>query len=539
MAVLLSRRVPLAGLARRATPTAVRLMHENPNEMTLLEMLGTTNLRKSTPEDYRILREIFNTFERYSGVGNNIQLTLPERSANELIMCEKKREYEKGIMDPSKFAPGHHIFQVLTKVKKSPLFQALRRMPKGAALKAHDTSMCSSRAVIKMTYRENLWVCTTQDGCRVEEFRFAKDKPKDVNFENGEWLPMEKLRELRGEENLRKYLRMRLSMYPLASFTSNAHAWRHMMGIFDLLDGLLQYAPLWGEYYYNALQEFYADGVQYVEVRSVIPELYCLDGSRLPKRETVQIYKDTLERFKKDHPGFIDSKLIYAPIRHVQPEAVGKYIKECTELNKEFPRFVVGFDLVGQEDVGHPLSQFAEELLKLPDHIHFYFHAGQTNWYGSHVDQNLLDAIVLGTRRIGHGYTITKHPVLMRLAKYLNIALEVCPVSNQVLQLGSDYRSHPAATLIAENVPMVIASGSPAFWRAAPLSHDFYMAFLGIAPMTADLKFLKRMAKNSIKYSSLKDEAKAEAMEKWKKEWDQWIEKIVRKKQNDYQTEKK
>lgn len=105
----------------------------------------------------------------------------------------------------------------------------------------------------------------------------------------------------------------------------------------------------------------------------------------------------------------------------------------------------------------------------------------------------------------------------MRLAKYLNIALEVCPVSNQVLQLGSDYRSHPAATLIAENVPMVIASGSPGFWRAAPLSHDFYMAFLGIAPMNADLKFLKRTAKNSIKYSSLKDEAKAEAMEKVEK----------------------
>jgi len=109
-----------------------------------------------------------------------------------------------------------------------------------------------------------------------------------------------------------------------------------MMGIFNLLDGLLQYAPLWGDYYYNALKEFYADGVQYLEVRSVLPELYCLDGSRLPKRETVQIYMDSLKRFKQEHPGFIDSKLIYAPIRHVQPEVVGQYVKECTELNVSF-----------------------------------------------------------------------------------------------------------------------------------------------------------------------------------------------------------
>jgi len=57
------------------------------------------------------------------------------------------------------------------------------------------------------------------------------------------------------------------------------------------------------------------------------------------------------------------------------------------------------------------------------------------------------------------------------------------------------------------------------------------MAFLGIAPMTADLKFLKRTAKNSIRYSSLKDEGKAEAMEKWKKEWDKWVAKIVAEKE--------
>lgn len=142
---------------------------------------------------------------------------------------------------------------------------------------------------------------------------------------------------------------------------------------------------------------------------------------------------------------------------------------------------LMGFDLVGQEELGHPLSMFVKELLKMPSHIQFYFHAGQTNWYGSPLDENLIDALLLGTRRIGHAYAITKHPLVMELAKKFGVAIEVCPVCNQVLQLGADYRNHPAASLIANNIPIVLSSGNPSFWRTKPLSHDFYMAFLGIA----------------------------------------------------------
>lgn len=151
---------------------------------------------------------------------------------------------------------------------------------------------------------------------------------------------------------------------------------------------------------------------------------------------------------------------------------------------------MVGFDLIGQEDVGDPLLNFAGELQRLPAHIGLYLHAGQTNWYGTHVDENLIDAVLLGTKRIGHAYAITKHPLVMQLVKKLDIAIEVCPVCSQVLQLGADYRNHPAACLIANDIPFVISSGNPSFWRTSPLSHDFYMAFLGIAVSLSSLKNL-------------------------------------------------
>ena len=44
----------------------------------------------------------------------------------------------------------------------------------------------------------------------------------------------------------------------------------------------------------------------------------------------------------------------------------------------------------------------------------------------------MIDAILLNATRIGHGYSITKHPEALRLIKEKDIAIEICPISNQV-----------------------------------------------------------------------------------------------------------
>lgn len=70
--------------------------------------------------------------------------------------------------------------------------------------------------------------------------------------------------------------------------------------------------------------------------------------------------------------------------------------------------YLIGFDLVGHEDGEEckPLIYYAEPLLRFaeqhPD-IPFIFHAGETLGDGSAADMNLYDAILLGTKRIGHG----------------------------------------------------------------------------------------------------------------------------------------
>jgi hypothetical protein len=44
-----------------------------------------------------------------------------------------------------------------------------------------------------------------------------------------------------------------------------------------------------------------------------------------------------------------------------------------------FPDFVIGFDIVGQEDLGEPLIQFVQQMQAIADKTKFFFHAGETS----------------------------------------------------------------------------------------------------------------------------------------------------------------
>lgn len=133
---------------------------------------------------------------------------------------------------------------------------------------------------------------------------------------------------------------------------------------------------------------------------------------------------------------------------------------------------VSGFDLVGHEEMGHELKKFVPEFLEFRKKcneqyldIPFLFHCGETLQVGDDVDGNLYDAILLNSKRIGHGYAIARHPLLMKIFKEKNIAIESCPISNEILGLTPTMAGHHLPTLLANDVPCTINSDNATFYR--------------------------------------------------------------------------
>lgn len=96
-----------------------------------------------------------------------------------------------------------------------------------------------------------------------------------------------------------------------------------------------------------------------------------------------------------------------------------------------------------------PLLAFKARVKELGLDLPLILHAGETLGDGSKADNNLYDAILLGTKRIGHGsvlksrkyscywrllgwyysFSLVKHPHIMQICREKGIAIEVCPIS--------------------------------------------------------------------------------------------------------------
>lgn len=122
--------------------------------------------------------------------------------------------------------------------------------------------------------------------------------------------------------------------------------------------------------------------------------------------------------------------------------------------------------------MGNELRHFIPEFLTFRKNckdagivIPFLFHCGETLQVGDKVDGNLFDAVLLNAKRIGHGYAVARHPVVMDLLKKRGIAIESCPISNEVLGLTPVTAGHNLPILLANDVPCTINSDNATFYK--------------------------------------------------------------------------
>ncbi|XP_032309783.1 adenosine deaminase 2 isoform X5 [Drosophila ananassae] len=295
------------------------------------------------------------------------------------------------------------------------------------------------------------------------------------------------------------------------------------------MDDVFAYLPAFRRYIWQMLTELYLDNVMYAEIRSSLKQLYDEKGKTYPKEFTAREYIDINKKFVKKYPDFLGVKIIFCGHRR-SFEKIRKSIQEFKQLHsKDFPDFIIGFDIVGQEDPGKTLYSVLDYLEDLPKTAKLFFHGGETNWSGGTRETNLLDAILLKTTRIGHGYALAKHPILLEKVINNTIALEVSPISNQVLNLVWDLRNHPAAIYLSQNIPMSITSDDPGFWGAKGLSYDFYYAIMSLAPNNAGLRLLKALVWHSIDYSILTSGEKQRGLDILDRRWNNFLTEAIKK----------
>jgi adenosine deaminase CECR1 len=163
-------------------------------------------------------------------------------------------------------------------------------------------------------------------------------------------------------------------------------------------------------------------------------------------------------------------------------------MKKCVQAKKLYPKFLEGYDLVGPEDLGRTLHDltpdilfFQEECAREGVDIPFFFHAGECLGDGDETDNNLFDAILFGTRRLGHAFSLYKHPLLIDMVKEKKILVESCPISNEVLRYTASILSHPLPALLSRGVPAALSNDDPALMGhgTSGLTHDFWQALQG------------------------------------------------------------
>lgn len=447
--------------------------------------------------------------------------------SNQIVLNENEqklnRHIEKLIIDfqnkywaTDYFCPTRNFLYVKSCLERSPLFLLLQKMPKGGLLHIHTTATGDAEWLIRHAAAyNNCYIYTGDSELKGTMGFFSKDKVPE-GFQSMKKLAAEDAR----------FIQIVVDMVVMtAQDVASANPWNKLNACFKRLSGLLRYEPLFREYYKTAFETLIKDKIQFVELRAGLHELFDDNQKIYSKNEVIDIYRTISQEIKERHPEF-NLKIIISDLRSDDATRQKSLLEEAFQLRARNPDIVTGYDLVGYESTGHTTLYFLDNLLieahhlvqKYQTSLPYFFHDGESNWYR---DINLFDTVLLGSKRIGHGFNLYYFPYLEKIVKERNICIEVCPISNQELGYVSDLRLHPAAGYLRRGIPCVLASDDPLILRTSGLSYDFWEAIMA---WNLDLADIKQLCLNSILYSSLDESEKQQALHIWKEDWQQFVQ---------------
>ncbi|MEO8447889.1 MAG: hypothetical protein ABI528_10360, partial [bacterium] len=417
------------------------------------------------------------------------------------------------------FPPSNFFYEGKNMIDTNLVFTIFRKMPKGGLLHLHPSAGNNAEWMVKnLTYMDNCYMYTLNDG-KTHYGAMMFFHPDSIP---GGW---ESLKFLREENKITDEEIVKMLTFDQGD-KDNKKIWGDFEQIFRRV-GFINYEPAFRLFTRSLFDSLLADGSQYIELRTSLGGVYDISGKKFTPEECLLIYKEIIADVKREHPEF-DAKIIFSGFRGATKERVMTDLLTAYDLRKKYPDLLLGYDQVSEEDRWNKTSYYLNEFFAIDsitkrhgDDLPFYFHDGESTLPSN---DNLIDAVMLDTRRIGHGINLFRFPILEMAVKKKQIALEVCPLSNQILGYVDDLRMHPASGYIKRDIPMTLNTDDPQIFNYNGLTYDFWTAFMA---WELDLKTIKKLALNSLAYSGMNKSEKTKALNYFNTKWDAFIQEQV------------
>lgn len=117
---------------------------------------------------------------------------------------------------------------------------------------------------------DNLWQNGDFNGNSFPQYLFSRKAP------SAEWRLVSDIRKEMGDKMYDTKVRRFFTLIvddPSIVYSDINTVWNKFMELFICFGPIVTYSEAWKDYYRQALQEFYDDGVQYLEFRGTLPEV--------------------------------------------------------------------------------------------------------------------------------------------------------------------------------------------------------------------------------------------------------------------------
>ena len=387
-------------------------------------------------------------------------------------------------------------------VYATPLFDFLRRMPKGADLHAHaDAILPISEQVAFLVDHPEL-VITPQ-----WQIHYSA-----IGAPYGSRTMTECLSEGLTVEDFRRE-------WTLLGAGEGDYLWDWFEGIFTKCGAICTSPSLVQDYYTRVMRYYHGIGVEYLELRAPF------FGSREDALERGKAFVRALETVREDDPDFTlrivacgGKNDVWDPLFDTLMDNA-LYVRE--QVKDRGHDLVVAIDIVNDEDRSYSLARYEDRVRSIVEAhpgLHLTLHAGES-LRGE--NNEIAIALRCGIDRLGHGFNLYRYPALEEEIRRKGICMEICPVSNAVLGYCADFAKHPAAAYRAAGIPLVICSDDPAYQADAVLTGDYLAVAVG---WDLSLEDLGQLCRNSIVYSFLDADEKAAHLARWEREWAAFIQ---------------